>query len=388
MIRAIKIKVNRTEGAMHMFRLMRATGASASLKRQVLVVCAMMLAVLFGVMCSSSQAVELPALNTTEPVKFHGEIAAGLKIEMKLFRDGSNLYGTYLYKLYGRDIQIKGTINESGEVVLQESAKGKVTGTFKGKFVSKERIDGKWYRPGSDKGRAFFLVNEAVGASPVAKSAAVATQTPVRESREPAQAVRQARPATKLDETPRPAPKSEVPVPAQQQVKQEVTPVTREVPLAQQDKKALSGTASAGPVNVPEPPTKAVELPQVAPKEQLAAQSATVAQQPAKEAVPEREIEPAEKKARVEGRAVSPTGKRSSPPWGNLVFNANVVAGFGGILLLAIGLAWVAIVAGGAAGLRDTSALFHKAHALGLSFLPGVFLLALGIGAILAVFVE
>ena len=107
---------------------------------------------------------------------FQGEIAAGLKIQMKLFRDGSTLYGTYLYELYGRDIQVKGTINEAGEIVLQESAKGKVTGTFKGKFVSKERIDGKWYRPGSDKGRTFFLVNEAVGASPIATSAAVAAQ--------------------------------------------------------------------------------------------------------------------------------------------------------------------------------------------------------------------
>ena len=98
--------------------------------------------------------------------------------------------------------------------------------------------------------------------------------------------MRQARLATKLDETPRPAPKSEVPVPAQQQVKQEVAPVTRELPLAQQDKKALSGPASAGPVNVPQPPVKAVELPQVVPKEQLAAQSATVGQEPTKRGRP------------------------------------------------------------------------------------------------------
>jgi hypothetical protein len=367
---------------------------SAMLSRlmQPLIVCALLFAVLQLAICGVLRAsAEAPVLNTAEPVMFQGEIATGLKIQMKLFRDGSTLYGTYRYEAHGRDIKVKGTINEPGNIVLQEFVKGKVTGTFKGKFGSKERIDGKWYRPGSNKGRTFFLVNEAAGASPLAKSAAVATQTPARESREPVQAVRQARLATKLDETPRPAPKSEVPVTAQQQqVRQEVAPVTRELPLAQQDKKALSGPASAGPVNVPQPPVKTVELSQVLPKEQVAAQSASaaVAQEPTKQAVTERQIEPAENKARPEGRAISPTEKKSWLPWKNLVFNIRVVAGFGGILLLGIGLTWVAIVAGGAAGLRDSSALFHKAHALGLSFLPGVFLLALGVGAILGVFVE
>jgi len=373
-----------------MFRLMRADGPSASLTGQAWVACTIVLAVLFGVMCSSLQAVELPDLNATEPVMFQGEIAQGLKIEMKLFRDGPTIYGTYRYEIYGRDIQVKGTINEPGTIVLREFVKGKVTGTFKGKFGSKERIDGKWYRPGSDKGRTFFLVNEAAGTSSIVKSAAVPTQTPAGKSREPVQAVRQARPATKTDETLRPAPKNEVPVPAQQQVKQEVTPVTRELlPPAQQDKKALSAPASAGPVNVPQQAMKAVEPSQVSPKEQVVAQSATAAQEPIKQAVTERQIEPAEKKkARVESRAIGPTEKKSSPPWKSLVLNIRVVAGFGGILFLGIGLTWVAIVAGGAAGLRDSSALFHKAHALGLSFLPGVFLLALGVGAILAVFVE
>jgi hypothetical protein len=371
-----------------MFRLMRVTSAPASLTRQAWLACAMVLAALFGVMCSSLQAVELPALNATEPVMFQGEIATGLKIQMKLFRDGTTLYGTYRYEVYGRDIKVKGTINEPGKIVLQEFVKGKVTGTFKGKFESKERIDGKWYRPGSDKGRTFFLVNEAAETSSIAKSAAVAPQTPARESRKPVQAVRQARPATKLDETPRPAPKSENAIPAQQHVKQEVAAVTRELPLTQQDKKALSAPASAGPANVPQAAVKAVEPSQVLPMEQVVAQSATVGQEPIKQAVTERQIEPAEKKARVEGRTIAPTEKKSSSLWKNLVLNIRVVAGFGGILFLGIGLTWVAVVAGGAAGLRDSSALFHKAHALGLSFLPGVFLLALGVGAILAVFVE
>lgn len=355
-----------------MFRVMRADGASASLTRRVWLACTMVLAMSLGVMCSSLEAVEPPALSATEPMTFQGEIAAGLRIEMKLFRDGSILHGTYLYELYGRDIQVKGTITEAGEIVLQEFVKGKVTGTFKGTFVSKERIDGKWYRPGSDKGRAFFLVTEAAGVSPAPKSAALPAPTPARQSREPVQTVAQVRPAVRLDEALRPA-RGEVPVLTQQQ--------------AQQDK-TLSASAPAGPVTVSQAPAKAVELPQVAPKEELAAQSAAVVQEPPKPVAPERQIEPADKKARIEGRAIGPTEKKGSPPWKDLLTNIRVVAGFAGILLLVIGLIWVAIVAGGAAGLRDTSALFHKAHAMGLSFLPGVFLLALGVGAILSAFVE
>jgi hypothetical protein len=366
---------------------------------------AILLAFLSLAICGALHAgQEVPDLNTSEPVLFRGEIAKGLKIEMALFRDGSSLYGTYIYEAFGRDIQVKGTIKESGEIVLNESVKGKVTGTFQGNFVSKDRLEGKWHRPGSDKGRAFFLVSSpgtvpqqaasSGAAVPMsAKRVTAAAQKPVKESKEPVQAVKQSQPAARADETPKTAPKpaqQAVASPATQQVKLEVAPITRELPPAQPDKKTLSAPSSAaGPVTVPQAPEKAVEPSQVSPKEQVATQLAVVAQEPPKKAVTETQTEPAEKKAaRIEGRAIGPTEKKSSAPWKDVFLNIRVGAGFGGIALLGIGLAWVAIVAGGAAGFRDSSALFHKAHALGLSFLPGVFLLALGVGAILAVFVE
>ena len=92
-------------------------------------------------------------------------------------------------------------------------------------------------------------------------------------------------------------------------------------------------------------------------------------------------------KPRVEGRVVDPV-KKGLPQWRTLLLDLKMAGALGGILLLGFGLAWLALVAGGAAGFRDNSALFRKAHARGLSFLPGVFLLALGVGAVLAVFVE
>jgi hypothetical protein len=50
---------------------------------------------------------ELPALSASEPTLFKGEMAKGIKIQMKLQREGSNLHGTYLCEMYGRDIELK-----------------------------------------------------------------------------------------------------------------------------------------------------------------------------------------------------------------------------------------------------------------------------------------
>ena len=77
---------------------------------------------------------------------------------MRLYRDGSSLHGTYSYEAFGRDIQVKGTINERGEIVLREFLKGRVTGKFEGRLVSKDRIEGKWYKKSaSDRGPVVFI---------------------------------------------------------------------------------------------------------------------------------------------------------------------------------------------------------------------------------------
>lgn len=101
----------------------------------------------------------LQFLRWSGPVTLRGEIAHGLNIEMKLVREGSKLSGSYYYERIGKDIPVRGTIEETGSIVLEEFVKGQKTGTFTGKFVSAARMEGKWSKPGSTRSRDFFLVS-------------------------------------------------------------------------------------------------------------------------------------------------------------------------------------------------------------------------------------
>ena len=343
----------------------------------------------------------VPALSASEETLFKGEMAKGIKIQMKLKREGSNLHGTYLYELYGRDIELKGTISESGEFTLQEFVKGNNTGSFKGTFVSKERIEGRWFKPGSDKGRAFFV--DAAGAarqvSAAKETAAVAVESPKAQTaprplpKEPVQAASQpVKPAPQSAPAPEAAKSAAAPA-AKAQPEPAVgkpMPVVQELPLAQQESKTKTPAEPARPS--PEPIAKAPEQATQAKQEQAApvAPVATVqeASKPAEPADGGSQVQPQERQRGVAGRVIAAVSGRGLPPWVGLIFNLRVLAAFGGILLLGGGLAWLAIVAGGMAGFRDNSALFRKAYSHGLAFLPGVFLLALGVGAVLAVFVE
>jgi outer membrane protein OmpA-like peptidoglycan-associated protein len=96
------------------------------------------------------------------PVTLKGEIAHGLNIEMKLVREGSKLLGSYYYERIGKDISVRGAIDEAGSIVLDEFVKGHKTGIFTGKFVSDARMEGKWSKPGSTRSRHFFLVSESL----------------------------------------------------------------------------------------------------------------------------------------------------------------------------------------------------------------------------------
>ncbi len=58
-----------------------------------------------------------------------------------------------------RTIPVRGTIEETGSIVLEELVKGQKTGIFTGKVVSDARIEGKWSKPGSTRSRDFFLVS-------------------------------------------------------------------------------------------------------------------------------------------------------------------------------------------------------------------------------------
>jgi hypothetical protein len=378
---------------------------------RVRIACAAVVAALLIVICGSVHAsAETPALNTSGPSTFRGEIAKGLKIEMRLYQDGSNLSGTYSYEAFGRDIQVKGTVNERGEFSLQEFVKGKVTGNFEGKFVTMDRAEGRWFKKSpQETGRSFYVTrtgtplaatqvlptqktnNADHQASPAAKEARTAPKAEVVRTAQKVEAAQ----ATPKAEAVRTAPKAEAvkiaaaaearPEPVSS-AKQQSLPVAKEVPLPQQETKTEAKVQPVERAVASQQMPLKIESAQSTPREEPALRPVVAQELP--KISEEAEAQSAEK-PRIEGRTVAPIKKKNSPWMSFLsIFNMKVAGGVGGILLLGGGLAWLAVVAGGAAAFRDNSALFRQAHAMGLSFLPGIFLLALGVGAVLAVFVE
>ena len=353
--------------------------------RRARIACAAVIAALLTVMCGSAHAdPELSGLNSGEPATFRGEIAKGLKIEMKLYRDGSNLHGTYLYEAFGRDIQVKGTINEHGEIALQEFVKGKVTGKFEGRLVSQNRIEGKWHKNSArDNGRSFYLVGTGL---PLAATRVLPARNASRTDTEASPAAKAAPTAPKAEAAARVTPTAEARPEPLSSARQQSAPVAREVPLPQQEKKIEAKALPAERTVASQQQPLKIESAQSVTREEPVLLPA-VAQEPPK--VPVKAEAQSAEKSRIEGRTIDSVKKKNSPWMSFLsIFNVKVAGGVGGILLLGGGLAWLAVVAGGAAAFRDNSALFRRAHAMGLSFLPGIFLLAVGVGAVLAVFVE
>jgi len=352
-----------------------------------LVVCWAIIVGLLTVVCGSVHAnAETPSsLNNSGPSIFRGEIAKGLKIEMKLYQDGSSLYGTYSYEAFGRDIQVKGTVNQRGEFALQEFVKGNLTGTFKGKFVTMDRVEGKWFKKSpSETGRSFYMVRTG---APLAAAQTSASPKPGGGASETSPAPKEKPSVPKPEATAKPAP---MPIETHPQtlsgVKQASAPVAREVPVAAQPQSKTEPKVQ--PLERASPPQQSplkIE-PVQPPSTGQVALSPKAAEEPPKVA-PTTEMRPDEK-PHVVGRAVNSTERKGSSSWADFFFNLKVGGAIGGIILLGGGLAWLAIVAGGAAAFRENSALFREAHAMGISFLPGFFLLALGVGAVLAVFVE
>src|SRR5437588_11744820 len=100
------------------------------------------------------------AAQTGDKFYFRGTIGGNLSIEMTLVRDGERVSGSYFYPRVGKNIDLKGTVDKSGNVDLRESDEtGKDTGIFKGlwKLSSYEPgldlndIEGKWSKPDGSK---------------------------------------------------------------------------------------------------------------------------------------------------------------------------------------------------------------------------------------------
>lgn len=103
---------------------------------------------------------------------FKGSIGSSLDLQMKLVRSGDQLTGSYYYQKIGKRIDLRGTLDKDGNLVLEEfDADGKQTGVFKGIWALKAEdgmvtIAGNWSKPpgakDEDKKTAFSIHEEPI----------------------------------------------------------------------------------------------------------------------------------------------------------------------------------------------------------------------------------
>ena len=98
---------------------------------------------------------------------FKGSIGSTLGLQMKLFREGETLTGSYFYQKVGTKIELRGTIDKDGNINLEEfDPKGKQSGVFTGLWKIEPdtliSIAGNWSKPNGDKKTAFSLHEEPI----------------------------------------------------------------------------------------------------------------------------------------------------------------------------------------------------------------------------------
>ena len=118
---------------------------------------------------SHSQGGNTPAALTKY---FKGSIGNSLGLQMKLVRTGDQLAGSYFYEKIGTRIDLRGNVDQSGNLTLEEFDKsGKQTGVFKGIWQVNANdglvtLAGNWSKPlnekGSDKKTAFSVHEEPI----------------------------------------------------------------------------------------------------------------------------------------------------------------------------------------------------------------------------------
>ena len=100
---------------------------------------------------------------------FKGSIGSSLGLQMKLMRTNDQLNGNYFYQKVGTRIELRGSVDKDGNVVLEEfDSSGKQTGVFKGIWQLNAEdglisIAGNWSKPAGDKGgekKTAFSVHE------------------------------------------------------------------------------------------------------------------------------------------------------------------------------------------------------------------------------------
>jgi hypothetical protein len=98
---------------------------------------------------------------------FKGSIGSALDLQMKLVREGERLSGSYYYQKVGTKIDLRGSIDADGNLVLDEfDPGGKQTGSFKGTWKTEDNglvtLAGNWSAPNSNKQTAFSLHEQPI----------------------------------------------------------------------------------------------------------------------------------------------------------------------------------------------------------------------------------
>ena len=107
------------------------------------------------------------ATSKGQPKFFKGTIGNNLGLQMQLVREGEQLAGSYFYQKVGTRIDLRGTIDNKGNLTLDEfDSTGKQTGVFQGNWKTDDTglvvIAGNWKAPNSNKQTSFSLQEEPI----------------------------------------------------------------------------------------------------------------------------------------------------------------------------------------------------------------------------------
>src|SRR6266850_3124400 len=88
--------------------------------------------------------------------EFVGTINNTLRVRIKLSQSGKTLSGSYAYERIGKSLRLNGAMTSDNEFYLNEfDERGKQTGKFDGKFVSKDWLEGTWVSTSTKKEMPF-----------------------------------------------------------------------------------------------------------------------------------------------------------------------------------------------------------------------------------------
>src|SRR5689334_10045593 len=102
-------------------------------------------------------AVNVLALQDKSEREFSGAINRSIRIKMTLSQNGKSLSGSYYYEKVGKPITLSGGINGQQFTLKEYDENGKSTGTFSGRFVTSDTIEGTWSNADASKTYPFSV---------------------------------------------------------------------------------------------------------------------------------------------------------------------------------------------------------------------------------------